>query len=150
MNKNNRQFAIKEIIQSQSIANQEDLCGELRKRKFHVTQATLSRDLKALGVTRIHSEKGFRYALSNENEEQKIKSLVGLEIKGIDANEATIVVRTLPGRAQGVASFIDSFHSPDILGTVAGDDTVLVLPSSVKKTGSVLKTVRRWMLERIS
>ncbi len=63
-------------------------------------------------------------------------------------NEVMIIIRTLPGRAPGVASFIDSLHQPEILGTVAGDDTVLVLPSSVSRTESIRDLIRSWMSER--
>ncbi len=148
MNKTNRLLAIKEIIQSKPIASQDELVIELRKRSFDVTQATLSRDLRELGVVRIHAEGGVRYALSVESEERKLKSLVGFEIMSVDCNEAMIVIRTLPGRAPGVASFIDSLHSPEILGTVAGDDTVLVLPSSTKKTQAVMDSIKEWMAAR--
>ncbi len=148
MNKILRQLAIKEIIQAQPIASQEELCLELKKRNFDVTQATLSRDLKELGVVRANTDQGLRYALSNEGEERKIKSLIGLEVTRIDMNEVMIIIRTLPGRAPGVASFIDSLHQPEILGTVAGDDTVLVLPSSVARTESIRDLIRSWMSER--
>ena len=101
MNKAKRHFAIKEIILSKAIPSQEELCVDLKKRGFDVTQATLSRDLKELGVDRVHSEDGMRYVLSTEGEERKIKSLIGFEITSINANEAMIVIRTLPGRSAG-------------------------------------------------
>ena len=148
MNKSYRHFAIKEVIQSQPIPSQEELCIELKKRGFDVTQATLSRDLKELGVVRIHSEGGLRYALSAESEERKMKSLIGFEVLSIDANEAMIVIRTLPGRAPGVASFLDALHHPHLLGTVAGDDTVLVLPSTIKKIGDALQEIKEALVER--
>jgi transcriptional regulator of arginine metabolism len=147
VNKANRHFKIKEIIQSQPIPSQEELCVELKKRGFDITQATLSRDLKELGVVRVHSEGGLRYALSAESEERKMKSLVGFEVMSIDSNEAMIVIRTLPGRAPGVASFLDSLHNPNFLGTVAGDDTVLVLPSSIKKIRTTLLDIKDALVE---
>lgn len=147
MNKANRHFAIKEIIQSHPIASQEQLCVELKKRRLEVTQATLSRDLKELGVVRIHSDEGLRYALSAESEERRMKPLIGFEVTGIDSNEAMIVIRTMPGRAPGVASFLDSLHGPHLLGTVAGDDTVLVLPSSTKRIHATLKYLKEALVE---
>lgn len=147
MDKANRHFTIKEIIQSQPIPSQEELCVKLKKRGFDITQATLSRDLKELGVVRVHSEGGLRYALSAESEERKMKSLVGFEVMSIDSNEAMIVIRTLPGRAPGVASFLDSLHNPHFLGTVAGDDTVLVLPSSIKKIHATLLDIKDALVE---
>ena len=148
MNKAKRHFAIKEIIQAKAIPSQEELCVDLKKRGFDVTQATLSRDLKELGVDRIHSEDGMRYVLGTGGEERKMKSLVGFEVTSIDANEAMIVIRTLPGRAPGVASFLDSLHHPHLLGTVAGDDTVVVLPSTIKKIHATLRDVKNALVER--
>ncbi|MGA9405985.1 MAG: arginine repressor [Bacteroidota bacterium] len=148
MNKAKRHFAIKEIIQSKAIPSQEELCLDLKKRGFDVTQATLSRDLKELGVDRVHTEDGMRYVLSTEAEERKMKSVIGFEVMSINANEAMIVIRTLPGRAPGVASFLDSLHHPHLLGTVAGDDTVVVLPSTIKKINATLKDVKNALVER--
>jgi transcriptional regulator of arginine metabolism len=148
MNKSKRHFAIKEIIQAKAISSQEELSVDLKKRGFDVTQATLSRDLSELGVGRIHADDRMRYVLSTESEERKLKSLVGFEVTSIDANEAMIVIRTLPGRAPGVASFLDSLHHPHLLGTVAGDDTVVVLPSTIKKIHATLKDVKDALVER--
>jgi len=148
VNKSKRHFTIKEIIQSKAISSQEELSVDLKKRGFDVTQATLSRDLNELGVDRIHAEDGMRYVLSTGSEERKLKSLVGFEVTSVDANEAMIVIRTLPGRAPGVASFLDSLHHPHLLGTVAGDDTVLVLPSTIKKIQAALKDVKDALVER--
>jgi transcriptional regulator of arginine metabolism len=148
VDKAKRQFAIKGIIQSKSIPSQEELCLDLKKRGFDITQATLSRDLKELGVIRVHSEGHLRYTLSAESEERKMKSLIGFEVTSIDANETMIVIRTLPGRAPGVASFLDSLHNPHLLGTVAGDDTVVVLPSTIRRINSTLQDIKNALVER--
>ena len=148
VDKAKRHFAIKEIIQSKSVPNQEELCLSLKKHGFEITQATLSRDLKELGVIRVRAGEGLRYALTTESEERKMKSLVGFEVTSIDANETMIVIRTLPGRAPGVASFLDSLHNPQLLGTVAGDDTVVVLPSTIRKINSALREIKNALIER--
>ena len=148
MNKTKRQVAIKEIIQSQPIPNQEELAVHLKKKGFDVTQATLSRDLKDLAVVRVHADGGLRYAISAESEERRMKTVIGFEVTSIVANEAIIVIRTLPGRAPGVASFLDSLHHPLILGTVAGDDTVLVSPSTIKKIHTTLEMIMNTLTER--
>jgi len=148
VDKAKRHFAIKTIIQSKSVPNQEELCLDLKKRGFEITQATLSRDLKELGVIRVHAGDGLRYALTAESEERKMKSLIGFEVTSINANETMIVIRTLPGRAPGVASFLDSLHNPHLLGTVAGDDTVVVLPSTIRKINSTLRDVKNALVER--
>lgn len=142
MNKLQRHFVIKEIIQSQIVSSQEELAALLKKKGFDVTQATLSRDLAELGVSRIHTEKGMQYTINGHHEETKITPLVTREVSSIEHNEVLIVIRTLPGRAQGVASYLDSLRNPMILGTVAGDDTVFVTPASVKKIASIEKHLK--------
>lgn len=148
MNKAQRHFVIKEIVQHQAVSSQEELAAALKKRGFGVTQATLSRDLAELGVARIHTEEGLRYTISEHREEATVTPLVTREVTAIEHNEVLVVIRTLPGRAPGVASYLDSLHSPMILGTVAGDDTVFVTPASVKKIGSVERYIKELLFER--
>jgi transcriptional regulator of arginine metabolism len=150
MNKRHRQIAIQEIITAHAIASQEELAEHLRKRGIDATQATLSRDLAEMNVMRIRSGDIFRYAMRSDETEQSIKSLVWKEMLGAEANETVIVIRTLPGRASGVAMFIDSLRHPSVLGTIAGDDTVLVLPASIKKIHTTIRFVRDLLSEKSS
>jgi transcriptional regulator of arginine metabolism len=147
MNKQRRHFAIKEVIAKKHVGSQEELCDELRKAGFEVTQATLSRDLKELGVIRVHTDSGPRYALHNEGKEQKLKSFIGYEIDSIEANEAVVIIKTMSGFASGVAEFIDSLRHPEILGTIAGDNTIMVIPKSTKKIPAVIKLLKETLLE---
>jgi transcriptional regulator of arginine metabolism len=145
--KKKRQFLIKQIISHHSIASQEDLCKALRKAGFSATQATLSRDLKELGIARVNTPRGPKYELRPDVEEQRLQSLVGYEVVSVDANEAFVVIKTLPGRAQGVASIIDSLHHPHILGTLAGDNTIFVTPTSTRKTMEILRFLKDLMMK---
>lgn len=147
MNKVNRQITIKQIISEKAIGSQEDLCTALHKSGFDVTQATLSRDLKELGIARVNAPDGLRYVLNPLNEERRLQSFIGYEVEQISSNESLVVVKTLPGRAQGVAEIIDSFHHPLILGTLAGDNTIFITPSSVGKIGKLVKVLRRLTME---
>lgn len=142
MNKTQRHFTIKEVIQNQSVGSQEELALLLKKRGFDVTQATLSRDLAELGVARIHTESGLRYTINGAIDEAARTPLVPHEVTSVEHNEVLIVIRTFPGRAPGVASYLDSLRSPLILGTVAGDDTVFVTPASVKKIPATEKYIK--------
>jgi transcriptional regulator of arginine metabolism len=142
MNKQQRHFAIKQIITQQVISNQDELCQALEKAGFSVTQATLSRDMKELGIARVHSADRVRYVLNIESEERRLVPLIGYEIERIDSNETMIVIKTLPGRAQGVAEIIDSMHHPAILGTLAGDNTIFITPASVAKIEETLELVK--------
>jgi transcriptional regulator of arginine metabolism len=147
MNKVNRQIAIKQIVSEQPIGSQEELCDALHKSGFEITQATLSRDLKELGVVRVNTPEGLRYVLNPLNEERRLQSFIGYEVEQISANESLVVVKTLPGRAQGVAEIIDSLHNPLILGTLAGDNTIFITPTSVGNMDELVRVLRRLTME---
>ena len=147
MNKVNRQIAIKQIIAERAIGSQEELCTALLENGFEITQATLSRDLKELGIVRVNAAEGLRYVLNPLNEERRLQSFIGYEVEQISANESLIVVKTLPGRAQGVAEIIDSLHNPLILGTIAGDNTIFVTPTSVDRIDELVRLLRNLTME---
>jgi transcriptional regulator of arginine metabolism len=141
MEKQQRHLAIKQIIATRSITTQSELASALRKEGFKTTQATLSRDMKELGVAWVYTPSGAKYMLNPEQEEERLTTLIGLEIERIDANETTVVVKTLPGRAHGVAEILDHLRLPSVLGTLAGDNTVLILPRSVRKINETVTAV---------
>jgi len=148
MTKQARLFAIKQIIGSRPITNQAELRIELKRRNCRVTQATLSRDLAELGVSRALSAEGPRYVLqSSTSEVQALKPVVGSQVVSIRANESLIVVKTLPGCANIVGEFLDIQPHPEIIGTVAGDNTLLVIPSSQKKTSHVSQFLKNKLIE---
>lgn len=140
--KNNRQRAILEIVASQPVKTQEQLMEELRRRGFRVTQATVSRDVKELGLVKIPEGRGtYRYGLAADNPlgdaQVRLRRLFSDSVIGVEHNESLIVIRTLPGSAHAVASCIDYVSWPDIIGTVAGDDTILVIVKSCGVTRNV-------------
>jgi len=141
-----RQFAIREIILQGAAANQEDIRRQLVRRGFRTTQATLSRDLKELGVARIMEGGAHRYALPDASGASRLKPIVGAEIRSIDNNEGLIVVHTLPGAAHTVGEYIDVQNCRDIIGTVAGDNTLLVVPRSHRRIQHVLKFLKGILL----
>ena len=120
--KKERLDAICGIIQTKVISNQEELLKELEDSGFSVTQATLSRDIKQLKVAKVHDGNGdYVYRLPEAQPEGKKKP--NIEFSGNLA-----VVKTRPGYAMGIASDIDSHAPSEILATIAGDDTILVIP----------------------
>jgi transcriptional regulator of arginine metabolism len=147
MTKQERHFAIREIIASLPIANQEELRRQLTRRGCRVTQATLSRDLKDLSVAWVASPGGGRYALQPAGEVRALRPLVGAEVLGFRANENLIVIQTLPGAASTVAEFIDVSRDGDIIGTIAGDNTVLVVPRTVRKIRTVERRLKQTLIE---
>ena len=130
--KKERQFVIKQVIQTEKIANQELLLKRLHERGFKTTQATLSRDLHNMGIVRVPTSEGYRYTISEEEGGHSFRKLVGMEILGVYHNEYLVMVRTITGRARGVALFIDQLKHESILGTVAGENTVIVIPESIQ------------------
>lgn len=142
MGKGARQQAIREILARATIASQEDLKRELDRRGHRVTQATLSRDMKELGVGRVSRGGALEYALPAGPEAAALRPIVGAEVTGINANESLIVLHTIPGAAHTVGEFVDVQQNRDIIGTVAGDNTLLVIPASAAKTKSVVAWLR--------
>ncbi len=133
-----RQSKIKRILTDRIISNQDQILRMLKSEGINVTQATLSRDFADLGVIRVFTELGVQYLLSSVDYGKEIAKLVGLEILNVSYNETAIVIRTLAGRAQGVAHYIDRLNKEEVLGTIAGDDTVLVIPDSAKNIKKII------------
>lgn len=143
MTKLSRQLAIREIISEKVITNQDELRRELKRRGFTVTQATLSRDLHELGVHRTSTRAGSKYVLPADEPRSDTRILTGHEIISISHNETLIVIVTLPGCANAVAQLIDAHQHPDVLGTVAGDNTILVIPASIRKLNTVKRFIKK-------
>ena len=146
MNKNQRQFTIRELVLKQHISSHDDLQRALKKAGYDITQATLSRDLTEMGVGRISTAEGPRYTFDEDGEDQRVRALLSYEVRGIYHSDAMIVVKTLAGRAQGVAEIIDSIESPYILGTIAGDNTVFIAPQSSKVMPRLIKELRAFII----
>jgi len=145
IDKTKRQRHILDIIRSEPIATQEDLADALGHRGVVVTQSTLSRDLRQLRVTRVPTEEGYRYRPADAEPEaaltaatrQRLGSVAALEILWIEANEVMVVIQTMAGRAEGIAAYLDSLGLEEVLGTVAGDDTVMILPRTIRRTAAI-------------
>lgn len=145
--KKERQFVIKQIIMSKHISNQEELLKELEREGFKTTQATLSRDLHDMGIVRKPTLNGYRYYLSDEEGGHPFSRVVAMEIVGIYHNENMVVIRTITGRAKGVALYIDRLHYEHIIGTVAGENCVLVVPDSVKNVENIVNYLKNIIYE---
>jgi len=133
--KSERQQAILRLIGSHQIASQEELKGLLLTRGWTVTQATLSRDLRDLGVVRAPSGDGARYLLPEmvgEDDKPSLDSLLPQLFSRIDGTGELIVLHTLPGGAQTIAEAVDSQGWPEIIGTLAGENTILIVCRSAE------------------
>lgn len=143
-----RQKKIIEIIRERPVETQSQLAAELMRLGFSVTQATVSRDIKELGLIKVPGEKNASiYALPDrepaQNREDRLKRTFLNSVQWMDRSENLLVIKTQPGEAQGVASAIDQAQWPNIIGTVAGDDTILVVVKPKSAAEEVLERFRR-------
>ncbi len=131
LSKRERQHAILELIGTREIGSQEELRQLLHKRGWDVTQSTLSRDLRDLRVARVPSPQGTRYvageSAGDDGSRAPLAAILPQLFLSIDGVGPMLVLRTVIGGAQPVASAIDSEASADVLGTIAGDDTILMI-----------------------
>ncbi|HQJ75846.1 MAG TPA: arginine repressor [Bacteroidota bacterium] len=138
---------ILDILKNKVVNTQEDLVKELKKSGIEITQATLSRDLASIGVMRVRDKNGLRYQFNSEKS-PILQSVITIEVQEVLLNETSVVIKTLTGCAQSVAVVVDSWNHPDILCTIAGDDTILVLPKSIKYVKRVANYLKReWNLQ---
>jgi transcriptional regulator of arginine metabolism len=131
--RNHRLLTIRNILSKNRITNQEELIKRLREEGYNLTQATLSRDLKYLGAGKVpDSNKEYIYILSgNEPTESGGQVQNKFPVNGYVSLEFAHnmgVMKVLPGFASSIASAIDQIDSQEILGTIAGDDTILIIP----------------------
>ncbi|SDW54228.1 transcriptional regulator, ArgR family [Marininema mesophilum] len=126
-----RHIKIREIITTLDIETQEDLVIQLRKAGYNVTQATVSRDIKELHLVKVPTNNGFyKYSLPADNRfnpHQKLKRMMTEAFVGIDRSENMLVMKTMPGNANAIAELLDKLDWPDLLGTIAGDNTILLI-----------------------
>ncbi|MDR1402616.1 MAG: ArgR family transcriptional regulator [Tannerellaceae bacterium] len=127
--KKERLEAICRIIREEVICNQEELLKRLETNGFSIAQATLSRDIKQLKIARMHDEKdSYVYRLPHDAMPVTLSSEQPKIHPDIEFSGNLVVVKTRPGYAMGIASDIDSSAPREILATIAGDDTILVIP----------------------
>ena len=130
--KADRHALIREIIASQAIETQEELAAALRERHIQVTQATVSRDIKEMMLIKVPMGDGqYRYAMPAQDgrliSKNRMAQIFRDTVTGSDYSENIVVVKTLPGSAGTVATAIDHAQWPEIIGTVAGDDNIIIV-----------------------
>jgi len=123
-----RRDAVARLLRVRRIGTQEELLSALGREGFRATQATLSRDLARLGARRVSRPEGAFYEVDGPPPQEGLPALRGL-VGALDANASLVVVRTAPGAASAVARAIDDARLPEVLGTLAGDDTIFVAPA---------------------
>lgn len=126
-----RHAMIIEIIMNHDVETQDDLAGKLREMGMEVTQATVSRDIKELRLVKVMSDNGrYKYAPMESGTSgisEKLIKVFRESFKSCDYANNIVIVKTLPGMAQAAASAVDSMKSSGVAGTIAGDDTVMIV-----------------------
>ena len=130
--KNLRQAEILNIVQSVDIETQEQMLEELKSRGISATQATISRDIKELRLVKVLSGKGaFRYAPSERegavNSDTRRRNIFKEGVISVDVAQNIVVVKTMPGLASAACSALDNMEIPGIVGSLAGDDTGILI-----------------------
>lgn len=145
----NRHSQILEIISEKDIETQEQLAEELRKRDVEVTQATVSRDIKELGLVKVLSPSGiYKYAAIDREGEGISDRLIRVFSESVLSMEAAnnlIVIKTITGSAMAAASGIDALNWKGILGCIAGDDTILVVVKNEELVQDIMKRFGKLM-----
>jgi transcriptional regulator of arginine metabolism len=143
MSKAARQKAIFELLGNGPVESQESLQQQLERKGFEVGQATLSRDIHELKL--VKGPEGYRKAGENGGGEGVLPSVMRLArefVVEIRQAQHLLVVKTTVGSAQPVAAALDASHWPEVVGTIAGDDTVLVIASDKKKAQALARRIR--------
>ncbi|RLQ98336.1 transcriptional regulator AhrC/ArgR [Falsibacillus albus] len=138
MNKGQRHIKIREIIAHYEIETQDDLVDHLKNLGFNVTQATVSRDIKELHLVKVPLMDGrYKYSLPADqrfNPLQKLKRTLTDAFITIDSAGHLLVMKTLPGNANAIGALLDNLDWEEILGTICGDDTCLIICKTEKDT----------------
>jgi transcriptional regulator of arginine metabolism len=150
--KRDRQAVILELIESRPVASQEDLRRLLRQRGWDVTQSTLSRDVHELRLARVPTGDGVQYAradspASGEEGRPSLESLLPQLVTSVDGVSELLVVRTSPGSAQTVAKALDTSRLADVIGTIAGDDTILIIGRDSRRAAALVKRLEAYTEE---
>ncbi|MBM3699452.1 MAG: arginine repressor [Actinobacteria bacterium] len=151
MKRSERLKAIREIIAGSKISSQENLAVELDKRGFNVTQATVSRDIQFLNLVKVRdAQQNEYYSLSSKYHGdpqvglQKVKAKFAGNVISVERANNIVVIKTNPGEAQGVAAALDGANFAEILGTVAGDDTIICVIENEENAGKILDLFRNY------
>jgi transcriptional regulator of arginine metabolism len=139
-----RQYKIKELITKNTIETQEELVDALREAGLQVTQATVSRDMKELMLIKVPAGDGrYKYSLPQDQQRQnpinKLKRALIDHFTHIDFTENLVVMKCLPGTANAIGALIDNMEWPEVMGTICGDDTILIICRTKEKSGELVE-----------
>lgn len=150
-NKKDRLQTIRNIVGSKKISSQEDLLKQMIAHGFQMTQATLSRDLRDLKISKIRDiDDSYIYINQEQDSRPTIELRSGFPLNGflsMQFAQGMALIRTLPGFASGIASAIDTMKIKEIAGTIAGDDTILLIPMDGSRKEEIIKKLSGFIPE---
>ena len=146
--KSYRQSAILDLVSKEAICSQDELRQRLRARGFHATQATISRDVKELSLVKRSADGAYQKSDvppgGPGHVEGAVRRAVAEHLRHLDQVQQLLVLRTDPGQAQSLAVAIDRASLPEVVGTVAGDDTILVITRHARAGREVTRLLEGW------
>ncbi len=143
--KGQRHVKIREIITNHEIETQDELVDSLRDAGFNVTQATVSRDMKELHLIKVPLDDGrYKYSMPVDqryNPIQRLKRALSDHFVSIDFTEHLVVLKCLPGTANTICILIDNLEWNEIMGTIGGDDTILIICRTKEQSSTVVTQI---------
>lgn len=143
--KRNRQEAILRVISQYEVETQQELAHRLKEEGFEVTQATVSRDIRDMKLSKMPTGEGHQKYVRFHNDEKHLSGKYVNVLKegfvSIDMAQNILVVKTVSGMAMAVAAAIDAMKYPEIVGTIAGDDTIMMAVRTVEDTKSLMNQI---------
>ena len=145
--KKKRQEMILSLIGEREIDTQDGLCSALKQAGFDVTQATVSRDIKELKISKVAAENGRQRYVSGvrekKPEDERNVTILREAVANVDEAGNLLVIKTLSGMAMAVAAAVDGMDLPEIVGSIAGDDTIMCAIKTAEETGIVKNRLLR-------
>ncbi|HOE56474.1 MAG TPA: arginine repressor [Bacillota bacterium] len=146
-----RHAKILEIIERHPIETQEELAEELKKSGYHITQATVSRDIKELKLVKVLENGTYKYASMKEKDSllnERLVKVFAESVLSIDYSGNIVVVKTFSGAANAAAEAIDVLDYKEMVGTVAGDDTIFILVRNQEDVETLIDKLKKMMKNR--
>ena len=138
----------RELIEKYKIDTQDELIKRLKESGFSATQVTMSRDIKELRLVKVRNDNGVVCYRADKDDdksdvENRLRSIFKHSMVSIDSAENDVVIKTLPGVGGAAAAAIDAMHWPEVVGTIAGDDTILMITRSSKLALDVIDKLKK-------
>lgn len=150
--KKRRQNAIREILDTQNVSTQQELMDALQRLSIPVTQATISRDIRELGVIKQQDETGsYRYCLPRQEEVSRLSLplIVTEAVRLVDCASNIVVVKCRAGMADAACAALDEMNLSWVVGTIAGDDTIFILLRTQKQAAGFAAQLRQMLNEKV-